>query len=121
MLSDEKGGSKVAVLLYLMVAILVIYVLIKVIPPYMDYYSMDDEVTQELNMSQINSDDVITGDLYAKAQEIGLPINKDDIVLTRQGGKAAIEISWVMEVDFGYGIKRDFAFNISSGKKKDEE
>jgi hypothetical protein len=118
---DERGGSRVATLLYLLVAILVFYVLFKVIPPYMAYYSMDDEVSQEIGMSSINPDEVIVKDLYEKAQELGLPIDQQDIKLTRDAASVTIDIQWVTEVDFGYGFKRDFAFEVKTSAKEKAE
>jgi hypothetical protein len=118
---NERGGSRVATLLYLLVAILVVYVLFKVVPPYIAYYSMDDEVSQEIGMSSINPDEVIVKDLYEKAQELGLPIDQQDIKLTRDAASVTIDIQWVTEVDFGYGFKRDFEFEVKTSANKKSE
>lgn len=122
MLYDNEGGSKIAVLVYLLVAILVIYAGIKTIPAYMDYYSMDDEVIQQLRTSTINTDDYIMEELQKKAAELDLPLGKDDIVMTRDETNAlSIEIKWTVVVDYGYGFKREFPFEIKSSTRNIKE
>ena len=118
MFRDETGGSKLAPLIYLLAAALVLYVFIKVIPPYMDYYSMDDEAAQEVRMAAINPDAVILDDLYRKAQELKLPIDKDDIALTHTDGSVTVDMKWTTEVDFGHVFKRDFSFEVRESTQK---
>ena len=119
MVLGVKGGSRLTALIYIFISIFVIYAAIKTIPPYMDYYSMDDEVAQQLHLSTINSDDVILNDLAKKAADLELPITKDQIILKRNDdGSLTIEMSWARTVDYGYGFKRDFPFEINSNSKK---
>lgn len=118
MFNGNEGGSKLAVFVYLFVAILVIYAGIKTIPAYMDYYSMDDEVVQQLRTSTINNDDYIMEDLQKKAQELNLPLGKDDIIMTRdEANVLSIEIKWSVVVDYGYGFKKEFPFDIKTSAK----
>lgn len=122
MLKGNEGGSKIAVLLYLLVAILVIYAAIKTVPPYMDYYSMDDEVAQQLRTSTINTDEFIMEDLLKKAEELDLPLGKDDIVMTRDETNAlSIDIKWTVVVDYGYGFKKEFPFELKSSTRNIKE
>jgi hypothetical protein len=119
---DSRGGGKAAILLYLLVGILAVYVLVKTIPPYMHYYSLDDEVAQQLHLSSINDDNMIIGDLMNKVNDLGLPITNDDIHLVRSAdGSIEIKLSWTEEVDYGYGIKREFAFSIDDTNRKKEK
>ena len=108
----SKGGSRAAILLYLLVGIVAFYVVVKTIPVYMDYYAMEDEVTQQLQLSSINADDVILDDLTQKVNELELPVKPNDIRIFRHPGGLSISVGWVSEVDYGYGFKRDFPFQI---------
>lgn len=115
----ETGISRIAVLMYILVAALVVYGAIKTIPPYMDYYAMDDEVAQQIHLSTINSDDVIMNDLKGKVEELGLPIKQEDITLSHgTDGSLEIHLRWVQVVDYGYGFKRDFPFEINASSSK---
>ncbi len=122
MLNNNLGSSKITALIYLLISIVVIYIVIKTVPPYMDYYSLDDEVAQQLRTSLINTDDYIRDDLNNKVQELGLPIGKDDITLVRdENNYLSVDIKWVVTVDYGYGIKRDYPFEINSSAKNIKE
>jgi len=122
MFKGNHGGSKIAVLFYLLVSIIVIYAAIKTVPPYMDYYSMDDEVAQQLRTSTINSDDFIIEDLMKKAEELDLPLGKDDIIMSRDETNAlSIDIKWAVVVDYGYGFKKEFPFELKSSTRSIKE
>ncbi len=122
MLYGNEGGSKITVLLYIIVAIVLIYAGIKTIPPYLHYYAMDDEVAQQLQTSSINSDDVIIDGILKKAQELELPVAKEDIKLVRkEDGSISVDIQWVEVADYGYGFKREFPFVLSTNTKKIKE
>ena len=122
MLRDEKGSSRPAALLYILVTILLIYALVKTVPPFMNYYAMDDEVAQQLHLASINSDDMIIADLAAKARELDIPVDVDDIHLEHSPkGGILIHISWQQDVDYGYGFKRTFSFDVSSDSMKSKE
>lgn len=119
---DARGGGKAAILLYILVGILAFYVLVKTIPPYMNYYALDDEVAQQIHLSSINNDDIILGDLMDKINDLGLPITIDDIhIIHKDNGTVEIKLSWAEEVDYGYGIKREFPFIIDDSNRKKGE
>jgi len=112
---SSRGESRIGTLIYIVVAILIIYVIIKVVPPYMHYYSMDDEVAQQIKMSKIINADVIRDDLMKKADELDIYVDPEYLEITYDDKRnVTIEMAWVEEVDFGYGITRDFQFEINS-------
>ncbi len=116
---NNRGGGKAATLLYILIGIVAIYAIVKTVPPYMHYYALDDEVAQQLSLSTIDSDDVIIGDLMKKIDDLGLPIQRNDISFIRNSdGSVEIKLSWSEEVDYGYGIKRKFSFAIDSRNSK---
>jgi len=122
MLYGNEGGSKVTVLFYLLVAIVLIYAGIKTVPPYMHYYAMDDEVGQQLQTASINSDDVILDSILKKAQELELPLTRDDIKFVRhEDGSISVDIKWVEVADYGYGFEREFPFELSTTTRKLKE
>lgn len=114
----QAGISRIAVLLYILVAAAVVYGVIKTVPPYMDFYAMDDEVAQQIHLSTINSDDVIMADLTSKVKELGLPVRPEDIILEHGPDGLEIRMRWVTVVDYGYGFKRDFPFEIDASSRK---
>jgi hypothetical protein len=116
---DSRGGGRAAILLYILVGILAFYVVLKTIPPYMHYYALDDEVGQQLHLASINDDNMIVGDLMDKINDLELPITADDIHIIRtEDGSVEIKLFWAEEVDYGYGIKREFRFSIDGSNRK---
>jgi len=119
----NRGESKLSSLIYLLIAAGIFYFFYKMIPPYMDYFALEDEANQQLMMAKINPRDVILDDLYRKAQQRGIPIEKKDIELNiTDDGKMDIHIAWKVDVDFGYDIVKvlDFEVNTSNYKQKVE-
>ena len=112
MLGNEKGRI-LTLLLYLFVFIFLAYMAVKTVPAYMGYYSMDDEVAQQLRLSTLNSDEVIIKDLNEKASEHDIELDPDGISVTREeGGRVAISIKWTARIDYGYGFARSFPFVV---------
>jgi hypothetical protein len=112
---SSRGESRIGTLIYILVAILVIYIVIKVVPPYMHYYAMDDEVEQQAKMSRINDADTIREDLMKKADELGIYIDPQFLNISYNDKHViTIDVAWAEEVDFGYGITRDFQFEIKT-------
>lgn len=119
---DERGGSTSTSLIYLLIATIVIYGSIKLIPPYMDYYAMEDEIRHQVSLAQINSQDVIYNDIKLKFDELEIPVYDDTIVMNRDdNGVLSVDVSWSETVDFGYGFKREFPFEISVASGETEE
>lgn len=119
MFMDERGGTASATLVYLLIATMIIYGLIKLVPPYMDYYAMEDEIRQQVSLAQINTQDVIYNDIKLKFTELEIPVNEDTIRLNRSGdGVLSVDVRWTTTVDFGYGFKKDFPFEISVASKE---
>jgi hypothetical protein len=118
----SRGESGVSNLMYLLVAVMVIYVVVKVIPPYMDYYAMEDEVTQQVKMAKINSPDVIRNDLVQKARELEIKFEPDGFRMSYgNNDRLQVYMHWKTRVDFGYGIERYFEFEIDSAAVKSDK
>jgi len=116
MVSESKRGSRIATLVFLLIVCLVMYAAVKIVPPYRAYYSMEDEAAQQMTLIQvnpINPEAIVKSDLFSKAQELELPLEKDDIEVTRgPDGVVSVRMEWGERVDFGYGITRDFYFKV---------
>lgn len=111
----HRGGSRISTLLYLLVAVLIIYVVVKVIPPYMQYYSMEDEILQQARMAKINPADTIRQDLLLKADELEIDLDPGNLELAYDtNGRLQVSMYWETTVDFGYGINKDFVFEIDT-------
>lgn len=102
---NEKGASKFKVYLFFLFLFLVIHVGVKVVPMYMDYEEMKDEMTTKAGLAQVLKDDQILLDLVKKAKELDLPLTAESFVLQRDEDRRRMKIStrWDVEVNFLWG------------------
>jgi hypothetical protein len=102
---NEQGASKFKVYLFFLFLFLVIHVGVKVVPMYMDYEEMKDEMTTKAGLAQVLKDDQILLDLVKKAKELDLPLTAESFVLQRDEDRRRMKIStrWDVEVNFLWG------------------
>lgn len=107
MLSNENGGSRFKVYLWFLLLFLVAHVALKLVPMYMDFARMEDEMKMKASVAQVLKDDEITKDLSNKAKELDLPLTQESFVLVRNEERRRMKITtkggWDVEVHFLWG------------------
>ncbi len=110
---NEKGASRFKVYLFFIFLFLVVHVGIKVVPMYMDFERMKDEMATKAGLAQFLKDDEILGDLVRKAKDLDLPLTDESFVLQRDTEHRRMKIGtqWDVEVNFLWGAYiRTFQF-----------
>lgn len=106
-LANQNGASRFKVYLWFLVLFLVVHVAVKLVPVYMDYYRMEDEMKAKASVSQVLKDEEILKDLDNKAKELDLPLTQDSFVIKRDTERRKMKIStkggWNIEVTFLWG------------------
>jgi len=106
-LANQDGASRFKVFLWFLLLFLVVHVAVKVVPVYMDYARMEDEMKVKASVAQVLKDDDILKDLENKAKDLDLPLTKDSFVLKRDTERRKMKIStkggWDVEVSFLWG------------------
>jgi hypothetical protein len=106
-LANQNGASRFRVFLWFLVLFLVVHVAVKVVPLYMDYARMEDEMRVKASVAQVLKDEEILKDLETKAKELDLPLTQDSFVLNRDTERRKMKIStkggWDVEVSFLWG------------------
>lgn len=113
-LSNERGGSRIMVYVWCLLLILVVHVALKVVPIYMDYTQMKDEMSVKAGVAQVLKDEEILSDLVFKAHQLDLPLGPESFVLQRDVERRRMMISttWDVEVRFFGGYyTRTFHFD----------
>jgi len=111
----ERGGSRFGVYVFFILLGVVVHVALKVVPMYMDYGRMQDEMTTKAGLAQFLKDDEIIKDLSQKAKELDIPLTADSFVLNRNEETRRMTIStkggWDVELKFFGGYyTRTFHF-----------
>lgn len=99
-----------------------VYVGAEVIPPYFANYEFQDSLDNEARMGTYSTkgDDVIRDAVFKRAQELEIPVTKDQIKVQRSGnqgnGSVFIETEYSVHVDLP-GYPMDLNFHPQSKNK----
>jgi hypothetical protein len=99
-----------------------VYLCATLIPPYFSNYEFEDAIKTEAQMSTYStkSEEDIRSTIFKKAQDLEIPITKDDIKVQRGGnqgsGYVSIQVAYTVHVSLpGYPL--DLHFDPSSKNK----
>jgi hypothetical protein len=108
---------KVVFILFLL--FLVVHTGYKLVPMYMDFERMKDEMSIQASTALVWKDEEILGNLDRKAKELGLPLTSENFVLKRDEDRHFMTIStqWDVEVHFLFdAYVRTFHFAPIAGE-----
>jgi hypothetical protein len=96
-----------------------VYLCATLIPPYFSNYEFEDAIKSEAQMSTYSTktEEDIRNTVFKKAQDLEIPITKDDIKVQRSGnqgtGTVSIQVAYTVHVSLpGYPL--DLRFDPSS-------
>lgn len=103
---NESGVSKMKVLFWLVIIVLGFSEGIKYLSVQIDYQKMKDTMSTKASVAQVLKEEEILTDLAAKAKELGLPLERDSFILSRDEDKGTmtIQTAWTSEVQYLWGI-----------------
>ncbi|HVO79654.1 MAG TPA: hypothetical protein VMT28_02925 [Terriglobales bacterium] len=107
------GTIKLGLGIFLIVG--AVYVCAELAPPYFSNYQFEDAIKNEATMATYStkSEDAIRDAVFKKAQDLQIPVSKDDIKVHRVGaqgtGSITIEAHYLVHIDFpGYPVDLHF-------------
>jgi len=109
MLAKENGMISFKAMFWLALLFVVVHVLLKIVPMWMDYGRMKDAMQGRANMSQITTNDAeIKMSLEKTAVELDLPLTQDNFIIERNLDSNRITRirtngGWDVEVHFLWG------------------
>jgi len=113
---NEAGSGIIKLLIVLLILIPVIHAGYKLIPMYMGFERMKDEMTVKASMATVLRDEDIRSDLVKKAMELDLPLREENFIMRRDPEQhiMAISAAWDVEVHFLFNIYvRTFHFELN--------
>lgn len=114
-ITDSNGNSKIIGIFFILVVVSAIYLSYTLLPHYLNYYSFRDLAVAKISAARVMKDENILNDLYNKAKELDLPLEKEDIIIKREEGRLHITAEWEVEVEFIVGYKKTLKFTIDAG------
>jgi len=109
---NEDGNITTRTLFWLFLIVIIGYVAVKFVPPYMNYYMFKGEVDGEIQTAHVYSDQDIIKHILEKAGERDIPIEADDIILDRKESDIAVSIRYKVDVNFFYRYIKTLPFTI---------
>ncbi len=100
---SERGGSKLKTLITLAIVFGTAFTAYKIVPPYFANYQFQDAIETESRFAltgypKRNQDD-ITDEVYKKAQDLGLPVTRDDIHVDMTTTTCDISLDYSVPID----------------------
>jgi hypothetical protein len=106
---DRAGRGGLGCLISVVILVLIGYMGMKFIPPYMRYQEFRDEMRTEARFATTMNDSTIRNTLVARADTLGLPPAARRILISRRGGHPAtvtISAEYIEEVNLPiFGVK----------------
>ena len=115
-ITDSNGNSKIIGIFFILVVVSAIYLSYTFLPHYLSYYSFKDTIQEKTKFARLIKDENILNDLYNKAKELNLPLEKEDIIVKREEGRLHITAEWEVEVEFIGSYKKTLKFSIDAGE-----
>jgi hypothetical protein len=109
--ASEGGGSKINSLLVLIILCAFAFAAVKIVPPEFANYQMQDSMETEARFAIANRKPVeeIRDDIWKKAQELGIPVKRDDIKVVTNQSTIEISINYTVPIDLQvYQFNLDF-------------
>lgn len=100
---SERGGTRLKTLVTLAIVFSMGFGAFKIIPPYFANYQFQDSIETESRFAltgypKRNQDD-IQDEVYKKAQDLGLPVTRDDIHVDMTGTTCDISLDYSVPID----------------------
>jgi hypothetical protein len=99
----QRGGSKINLLLTLIVLAAMGITAVKVVPAYVNNYQFQDAINTEARFAESGypkkTDDQIRQEVAKKAADLGIPADPQDIQLDMSNGNVSISLDYSVPVD----------------------
>lgn len=104
--SEERGAGKLNLVLTLAILGAMIFAAVKVVPVYLANYQFQDSIQTESKFAltgypKKTADDVRT-DVWNKAQELGIPADKDAIRVAMDNNTVEIGLDYSVPIDLSF-------------------
>lgn len=94
------GTGRVGCVVWLALLAIAVLVASKVVPVKMKTSEFYDAMTEQAQFGSIKNDASIQAELFRKAQELQLPLKKEDIVVRRDMGYVYVEVHYKLPIEF---------------------
>lgn len=98
-----RGAASFGCIVWLVLLAVVGYALYKIVPVKVASSAFADFLQEESSFGSIKSVQQIQAEILAKAKEMSIPVNKDNLIIKRTRESITIEAHYEMTIDFFNG------------------
>jgi hypothetical protein len=109
--NPQRGASRLKTLFGVLFLAALVYLAIKIIPPFVNNYQLQDSLVEEARFAGVNrrDADAVRNDVFKKMKEIGVPGRREDIRVESIATGTRISIDYTVVVQLpGYEIPLKF-------------
>jgi len=94
------GKVTLGTLLFILVAVVGVYLATKFVPPYWSYLSMKDPVKEAAMLAVSGANEAtVRADIIHRAREQNLRLTEENIDIAREDGSLVVRVTWVARVE----------------------
>lgn len=111
----EQGSATIKTLIALVAIAALIVGVVKIVPVYVNVYEFEDAMRQQAKFASVErkNETVLREELYKKAQDLKLPITREQIEISKRMGGVTIKVSFTVPVDL-IVLQHDFNFDLDA-------
>jgi Domain of unknown function (DUF4845) len=99
----QRGGSKLNTLVTLVILGALVFIAVKIVPVYVNNFEFQDSIESESRFALAGypkkSVDDIRGDVFKKAQELGIPAKEEDIQVVVDQSDVDIDLAYTVPIN----------------------
>ncbi|HWY44139.1 MAG TPA: DUF4845 domain-containing protein [Candidatus Sulfotelmatobacter sp.] len=116
--ASERGEGKLKAVIVTAILIFLVYVGVKVVPPYVSEYQLSEKMQETARFASVtrSNEDKIRETIFREIQDLDIPATKEDVKVTAAGGRVSISVDYSVPIDLMV-YKFDLHFTPSSSNK----
>jgi hypothetical protein len=99
----QHGGGGLKAILYTAILLIAVYVVFKIVPPYVSEYQLVDKMQEQARFAIVNrySDEQIRDNIFKVVQDLDIEgVKREDIKVTATQSVVRISVAYSVPVDF---------------------
>lgn len=101
----------------LLIIALIVYAGFVFVPPFYRYYAFKSDVKEFARIGRALPPQELMEKIMEKARDYNIPIDEDDVVVTRDPNEVNIQVGWQERANFLNIYERRFDFFIDTSKE----
>jgi len=96
----QRGEGQMGCVVGLIFLALALFIAYKMVPVKVKAADLKQTITDEAKSAGTHNDEKIHDAIYAKAQELTLPVKPEDIKVSRQNSEITVDVEFDVPIDF---------------------